>query len=447
MDPRVSGNLASSAIHIQSPMSRTHKSNFSVPALHGAQSAVILGSHHPDSKSLHNSGGSHSHSSSSSSAAVAPWTVLDVSKHSEEVRNPRTPAIPLLLKRPTFKNLAKTRNPSFKGQRTPTLMSQPRCHDTCVLESVRFKNADPWASATDPSPYGPQNSLNGSLPATPCSGFVNSPPSTQSCPDVRELELNTPLGLPSSVHNLESRNFPPTSQDDISLHSQVVDKKHKSLKRQSRRASLSLTSALSPSAPSQTPNLTSSGKIEFEHSISTAVTPTASGYTADISPVSPLSPITFQSVPSSELDPTRIPVADLITSNDFEDPTPTSITASHPEMYSDALSTNSTCVNSSRSSSQSHSSCRDQFSSVAKTSCSVTPEPSSTTPAQIKVSPTQAKEREEEEETLVNEFAEGGYNETCITRSEEVWMGYWNRGSMTLVIDDLRELRAPKFTI
>jgi len=84
---------------------------------------------------------------------------------------------------------------------------------------------------------------------------------------------------------------------------------------------------------------------------------------------------------------------------------------------------------------------------VTKTSRTVTPEPSLTTPAQIKVSPTQAKEREEEEETVVNELAEGGYEETCITRSEEVWVGYWNRGSMTLVIDDLRELRVPKFSI
>ena len=424
-------------------MSRIHKSNFSVPILHGAQSAVILGSHHPDPKSLHNSGGSYSHSGSINSAAVAPWTVLDVSKPSEEVKNPRTPAIPLLLKRPTFKNLAKTRNPSFEEQPTPTLMSQPRCHETCVLEPVRFKHADPCGtSTTDPSPYGPRNPLNGSLPAILCSGLVDSPPSTQLCP-----ESNNPLGLPSSVHNLESRNFPLTSQDDMSLHSQIVDKKHKSLKGQSRRASFSLTSTLSPSSPTQTPNLISSGKIDSQHSNSTVVTPTASGYTADKSPVSPLSPITFQPVPSSELDPTRVSVADLITSKDFEDLTPTSITASHPEMYSDALSANSTCVNSSRSSSQSHSSSRDQFSSVTKTSRTVTPEPSSTTPAQIKVSPTQAKEREEEEETVVNELAEGGYEETCITRSEEVWVGYWNRGSMALVIDDLRELRLPKFSI
>ena len=435
----------SSALDIQSPMSRTHKSNFSVPTLHGAQSAVMLGSHHPDPKSLRNSGRSHFHSGSSSSTA-APWNALDVSKPSEEVRNPRKSAIPLMLKRPTFKNLAKTRNPSFEGQRTPTLMSQPRCHDTCALEPVRFKNVDPCDTlTTDPSPYGPHNPSNGSLPEISCSGFAYSPPLTQSCPDVRDRGSNIPPGSPSSVHNLESRNFPSTSQDDISLHSQTVDKKHKSLKRQSRRVSLSLTSALSPSAPSQTPDLINSGENDSQHSISTVVTPTASGYTANISPVSPLSPIIFQSVPSSELDPTQIPVGDLITSEDFEDLTP--ITTFHPEMYSDALSTNSTCVNSSRSSSQSHSSSRDQFSSVAKTSCAVTPEPSSTTPAQIKVSPTQVKNREEEEETLVNEIMEGGYEETCITRSEEVWMGYWNRGSMTLVIDDLRELRAPKFSI
>ena len=37
-------------------MSRTHKYNFSVPTLHGAQSAVILGSHHPEPKSLCSSG-------------------------------------------------------------------------------------------------------------------------------------------------------------------------------------------------------------------------------------------------------------------------------------------------------------------------------------------------------------------------------------------------------
>jgi len=114
-------------------------------------------------------------------------------------------------------------------------------------------------------------------------------------------------------------------------------------------------------------------------------------------------------------------------------------------MYSDALSTNSICVNSSQSSSQLHSSSRDQFSSIAKTSRTVTPEPSSTTPNQI--SPTQAKKREEEEETLLNEFAEGGYEETCIIRSEKVWMGSWNRGSMAVVIDDLRELRVPVFSM
>jgi len=85
--PCGSGNLTSSPIHIQSPMSRTHKSNFSAPTLHGAQSAVILGSHHPEPKSLRSSGGSRSYSRSSSSAAVAPWAALDVAKLSEEVRN------------------------------------------------------------------------------------------------------------------------------------------------------------------------------------------------------------------------------------------------------------------------------------------------------------------------------------------------------------------------
>jgi len=115
-------------------------------------------------------------------------------------------------------------------------------------------------------------------------------------------------------------------------------------------------------------------------------------------------------------------------------------------MYSDALFTNSIHVNSSRSSSQSHSSSRDQFSSIAKTSCTAIPEPSSTTPDQI--SPTQAKKWEEEEETLVNEFVEGAYDEeTCIIRSEKVWMGSWNRGSMAVVIDDLRELRVSVFSM
>jgi len=85
--PCGSGNLTSSPIHIQSPMNRTHKSNFSAPTLHGAQSAVILGSHHPEPKSLRSSGGSRSYSRSSSSAAVAPWAALDVAKLSEEVRN------------------------------------------------------------------------------------------------------------------------------------------------------------------------------------------------------------------------------------------------------------------------------------------------------------------------------------------------------------------------
>ena len=50
------------------------------------------------------------------------------------------------------------------------------------------------------------------------------------------------------------------------------------------------------------------------------------------------------------------------------------------------------------------------------------------------------KKREEEEETLVNEFAKRAYKEAYITHSEKVWMSSWNRGSMTLVIDDLREL-------
>jgi len=50
-------------------------------------------------------------------------------------------------------------------------MSQPRCRDTCVLKSVRFKNADPCDTpTTDSSPYGLHN-LNGSLPEMPCSGF------------------------------------------------------------------------------------------------------------------------------------------------------------------------------------------------------------------------------------------------------------------------------------
>ena len=43
---------------------------------------------------------------------------------------------------------------------------------------------------------------------------------------------------------------------------------------------------------------------------------------------------------------------------------------------------------------------------MAKTSRTVTPGPFPTTPDQI--SPAQAKKREDEEETLVNEFAEGG---------------------------------------
>ena len=77
---------------------------------------------------------------------------------------------------------------------------------------------------------------------------------------------------------------------------------------------------------------------------------------------------------------------------------------------------------------------------MAKISRTVTPGPFPTTPDQI--SPAQAKKREDEEETLVNEFAEGGYEETCITRSKEVWMGSWNWGSITLAIDALRELRA-----
>jgi len=193
--------------------------------------------------------------------------------------------------------------------------------------------------------------------------------------------------------------------------------------------------------------LINSGKDDSQHFISTAATLTGSGCAADVSPVSPLSPITFQFVPSPDLHPTRIPVAELITSKDFEDLTPTPITSSHLEMCSDTLSTNSTCVDSSGSSSQSHPSSQNQYSSVAKTSGTVTPEPSSTTPAQIKVSPTQAKNWEEEEGTLVNETVEGDYEETCITRSEEVWMGYWNRGTMTHVIDDLRELRCPKFSV
>jgi len=41
----------------------------------------------------------------------------------------------------------------------------------------------------------------------------------------------------------------------------------------------------------------------------------------------------------------------------------------------------------------------------------------------------------------------GGYEETCIIRSEKVWMGSWNRGSMAVVIDDLRELRVPVFSM
>ena len=92
-----------------------------------------------------------------------------------------------------------------------------------------------------------------------------------------------------------------------------------------------------------------------------------------------------------------------------------------------------------------HSSSQDQFSLIAKTSCTVIPEPSSPTPNQI--SPTQAKKREEEE-TLVNEFMEGTYDEeTCIICSEKVWMGSWNWGSMAVVIDDLRELHVPVFSM
>ena len=208
-----------------------------------------------------------------------------------------------------------------------------------------------------------------------------------------------------------------------------VDNKRESLQRQSRQASLSLTSA-----SSQTSNLVNNGKNDPQHSISTVITLTASEY---ISSVLPLSPIILQSAPSSELDPTRISVTDLITPKDFEDIT--------PKMYSDALFTNSICVNSSWLSSQLHSSSQDQFSLIAKTSCTVIPEPSSPTPNQI--SPTQAK-KWEEEETLVNEFMEGTYDEeTCIICSEKVWMGSWNWGSMAVVIDDLRELHVPVFSM
>jgi len=217
---------------------------------------------------------------------------------------------------------------------------------------------------------------------------------------------------------------------------------------------------LSPSAPLQTSSQISqsnSGQNDTQHFTSSVATLTDSGYTTGISPVSPLSPITFKSIPSSQLDPARIPVAELVkspslpTSKDSEESASSSVPSSHTEMSLDALSANSTCVSSNRTSSQPHSSLQDQSSSVPKISHTATPELPSATPAQIRVSPrvlhNQAQKWEEEEEILTNEIAEGNYEDTCITRFEQEWMGFWNRGAMTLVIDDLRELRTPKLSV
>lgn len=439
-------------------MSRIHKSNFSVPTLRDAQSAVIFGS-------LRNSEGTHPYSGSSSSSAVAPWMALEISKSSEEVRNSQGPPISLKLKMPTFKGLGKTRSLSSEGQRTPTLMSQPRCNDTLALDPVRFKNVDPH----DTSSRAPTDlcSYEESAPNVPCTtrfNLVHSQPSTQSCPDVRDLKSDNPPDSGDSKslvdNNIKSRNPPSISQDDLSFHVQTVDKNRRSIKRKSRRASLSVDSMLSPSAPLQTSSQISqsnSGQNDTQHFTSSVATLTDSGYTTGISPVSPLSPITFKSIPSSQLDPARIPVAELVkspslpTSKDSEESASSSVPSSHTEMSLDALSANSTCVSSNRTSSQPHSSLQDQSSSVPKISHTATPELPSATPAQIRVSPrvlhNQAQKWEEEEEILTNEIAEGNYEDTCITRFEQEWMGFWNRGAMTLVIDDLRELRTPKLSV
>ena len=436
-------------------MSHIHKSNFSVPTLRDAQSAVIFGS-------LRNSEGTHPYSGSSSSSAVAPWMALEISKSSEEVRNSQGPPISLKLKMPTFKGLGKTRSLSSEGQRTPTLMSQPRCNDTLALDPVRFKNVDPH----DTSSRAPTDlcSYEESAPNVPCTtrfNLVHSQPSTQSCPDVRDLKSDNPPDSGDSKslvdNNIKSRNPPSISQDDLSFHVQTTDKNRRSIKRKSRRASLSVDNTLSPSAPLQTSSQVSqsnSGQNDTQHFTPSVATLTDSGYTTGISPVSPLSPITFKSIPSSQLDPARIPVAELVKSPSLptsKDSASSSVPSSHTEMSLDALSANSTCVSSNRTSSQPHSSLQDQSSSVPKISHTATPELPSATPAQISLSPrvlhNQAQKWEEEEEILTNEIAEGNYEDTCITRFEQEWMGFWNRGAMTLVIDDLRELRTPKLSV
>jgi hypothetical protein len=161
----------------------------------------------------------------------------------------------------------------------------------------------------------------------------------------------------------------------------------------------------------------------------------------------------FERVPSPDLDPTRIPAAELAVStsrrplslhsskqNVEDDKTPTPTAFTPPDMpFNTLMDTEPPYRRFSQPSPASNSTTRvttSESSSRDETIRPVLPKP---TPAQL------AKWKKEEE-IVTMEVLEQFEGDACIIRyeSKHGWMGFWNRFDIENVLDELRELRLPK---
>ncbi|KXN81165.1 hypothetical protein AN958_05936 [Leucoagaricus sp. SymC.cos] len=388
-------------------------------------------------------------------------------------------SISLKLKMPKFRSFGRSRisqnaRPSTSpGPQSPLSIGSPvldartrLSDDTLALGAMEFENNGPLSSYLTPNqppkseegtsatwsspPFSSASSISqdGSMPETPNtrrSGlFRPGSPGLSEFAASHQDELNLKYNaflcddVPSSVIRSaeflksRARSFPTITQDDMSLNSQSLAQKRKSLNRTGRRASISTSSTLlSSPIPSHCPDSSSRSDGSNNHSrrslIENAATPTDFGYTRGEEPVSPWSPLSSRSV------------------EDDTASTPTAV--SHPDtpltssMDKDPAHLSSQSKPDSRSASRANSS-----GATPRNSTPENPSRSEGSRQRTKVSPAQEAQWRKDEVAITRGILEAHDGEACVIRFEpkQGWMGYWNRSNMEDVIYELRDLRLPK---
>lgn len=437
---------------------------------------------------------------------------LEAPDPKEELRNSSS-SISLKLKMPKFKSIGRpktadrgeTRSPiSSPRPQSPLLLGPPvvglrpgLSNDTFALGALQFNTPSPRSSYLIPnelpSSDGDRTPTSSSLPLSAASTMImlahedsmpptpntlrsgifrpGSPSISEPLPSQRDeanLKHTAFLcdGVPSAVIRsaefLKSRirPFPTITQDDMSLDLQTLAEKRKSLNRISRRASVSSTSMLSsPSSPPSKP-LSSSFHVDGDDNnhrcpAQSSNALTEAGCTQDEA-TSPLSPLTFERVPSPHLNPNTIPSSEPATPrtsstpshHDDNDSVHTPTAATHPDMpFSSIVDTPSS--SSCHTTTSNHSHPASQTTSLKGGSRGATPEAplqSYAPRSGADFSVAHVEKWEEERERVTRDITVLYAGEACIIRYEpkQRWLGVWNRSNIKDVIEGLRELRSPK---